>query len=160
MLHDSTGPPLTRRHRVRFLGPGLILVMVVAGGCGSNDPWDRHRQAVTGTVTLEGQPLGEGAIRLEPPSPYESGLAVGATVRRGSFAIPRHQGPTPGTYRVRIYSSSGVPAPPTAGQSDRTRPPMVERLPAIYNTNSEMRVDVTAEGSNRFRFELHAAPDP
>ena len=39
------------------------------------------------------------------------------------------------------------------------RRPMAERLPAIYNTNSELTVDVTAEGSNRFRFELHAAPD-
>ena len=117
------------------------------------------RQAVTGTITLDGQPLGDGAIRLERPALYAAGKAVGATVRHGSFAISRDQGPTPGTYRVRIYSSSGVEAPSAAGQTDGYQRPMAERLPAIYNTNSELRVDVTAEGPNRFRFELHAAPD-
>jgi hypothetical protein len=33
---------------------------------------------------------------------------------------------------------------------------MVERLPDVYNTRSELRVDVTVRGANRFRFELHA----
>jgi hypothetical protein len=155
MLEGSPARALVRRPAARILGSGLIFAAVLAGGCGSGDP--SGRQAISGSVILDGQPLGDGAILLEPPAPYEGGTAVGATIRRGSFVIPRDRGPTPGTYRVRIYSSSGAQATPAAGQTDRSRRPMVERLPEVYNTKSEWRVDVTAGGSNRFRFDLHAA---
>ena len=69
---------------------------------------------------------------------------MGATIRRGTFAIARDQGPIPGSYRVRIYASSGVQAPPGKGQTERTRRPMVERLPDIYNFEDRAATDVTA----------------
>jgi hypothetical protein len=131
----------------------LLPLLGLAAGCGSNDGLDRR--AVSGVVTLDGRPLGDGAILLEP-TPPATGPAVGATIRRGAFAIARGEGPRPGSYRVRIYASSGVQAPPGKGQTDRTRRPMVERLPAVYNTRSELRMEVTPRGANRFRFELHA----
>jgi hypothetical protein len=155
MLQRSPVRPVVLRVAALILGSGAILAAGLSRGCGPVD--SSGRQAISGSVTLDGQPLGDGAILLEPPEPYESGTAVGATIRRGSFAIPRDRGPMPGTYRVRIYSSSGVQAPPADGQTDRTRRPMVERLPEVYNTKSELRVDVTDGGSNRFRFDLHAA---
>jgi hypothetical protein len=152
MLHESSGRALARSHPARMLRSGLLLAALLAGGCGWLDPTDR--QAISGSVTLDGQPLEDGAILFETPSAGEPGRIVGTTIRRGSFTIPRDQGPNPGVYRVRIYSSSGMPAPPAAGQDDRTWRPMVERLPAIYNTDSEWRVDVSGAGSNRFRFDL------
>jgi hypothetical protein len=152
MLQDSSVRTLSRRHPDRLLGAGMILLLSIAGGCGSGDGW--NRQAVSGVVTVDGHPLGDGAILLEPPA-GEPGMAVGATIRRGNFDIRRDQGPTPGTYLVRIYSSSGKQAPPGKGQTESTRRPMVERLPDIYNTRSELRADVTAGGPNRLRFELH-----
>jgi hypothetical protein len=83
---------------------------------------------------------------------------------RGSFAIARAQGPPPGSYRVRVYSSSGRQAPPDKGQSERTRRPMVERLPDIYNTNSELQMEVVDGRSNRLQLHLHGEggnrPDP
>jgi hypothetical protein len=131
----------------------LLVGLGLAAGCGSSDGLDR--QAISGMVTLDGQPLSDGAILLEP-STQDSGTAVGATIRRGAFAIARDQGPVPGTYRVRIYAGSGVQAPPGKGQTDNTRRPMVERIPAVYNTRSELRAEVTTRGANRFRFDLHA----
>jgi hypothetical protein len=126
----------------------------LSAGCGSSDAL--NRQAISGIVTLDGQPLGDGAILLEPLS-QEAGTAVGALIRRGAFAIARNQGPVPGTYRVRIYASSGAQPPPAKGQTERTRRPMVERLPEVYNSQSVLRAEVMPHGANRFRFELHSS---
>jgi hypothetical protein len=120
-------------------------------GCGADD--GLGRRAISGTVTVDGQPLGGGAILFEPAT-AGSGMQVGGIIRRGVFAIARDQGPAPGHYRVRIYASSGTQAPPAKGRSERTPRPMVERLPPVYNTRSELRAEVTARGANRFRFEL------
>jgi hypothetical protein len=143
---------------VRGLGVGLLLPGLAAG-CGSGD--GLHRRAISGIVTLDGRPLEGGAILLEPTS-FDSGTgtAVGATIRRGEFTVPRAQGPIPGRYRVRIYASSGVQAPPREGQTDKARRPMVERIPDVYNTRSELRAEVRAQGRNRYRFELRASPPP
>src|SRR5262245_45712495 len=141
---------------VRRHGVGLLL-LGLAAGCGSGD--GLNRQPISGIVTLDGQPLEGGAILLEPTS-FESGTAVGATIRRGEFTIPRNQGPIPGRYLVRIYASSGVQAPPRDGQTDKTRRPMVDRLPDVYNTRSELRAEVGARGPNRYRFELQARARP
>jgi hypothetical protein len=148
----SSRAPAGRR-RSRLSPAGLILSLVVTAGCGSGDGLDR--QAISGIITLDGQPLSDGAIHLEPMT-NPSGTAVGATIRRGAFAIARDQGPIPGSYRVRIYAGSGVQAPPGKGQTERTRRPMVERLPDTYNVRTELRADVTARGANRFPFELHS----
>jgi hypothetical protein len=140
------------------LGVGLLL-LGLAAGCGSDDGLDR--QAISGIVTVDGQPLEGGAILLEPTA-FESGTgtAVGATIRRGEFTVARDRGPIPGRYRVRIYASSGVQAPPRQDQTDKTRRPMVERLPDVYNTRSELYAEVKARGPNRYRFELQAGQPP
>jgi hypothetical protein len=140
------------------LGTGLLL-LGLAAGCGSDD--GPNRRAVSGIVTVDGQPLDGGAVFLEPTS-FESGTgtAVGATIRHGEFTISRDRGPLPGRYRVRIYASSGVQAPPREGQTDKIRRPMVERLPDVYNTRSELHAEVSARGPNRFRFELQAGRAP
>jgi hypothetical protein len=131
----------------------ILLLVVVSGGCGADD--GLHRRAISGAITFDGLPLGDGAILLEPTT-NRSGTAVGATIRRGEFEISRDQGPVPGSYRVRIYATSGTQAPPGKGQTDRTRRPMVELLPAVYNTRTELHADVSARGANRFQFDLHS----
>ena len=131
----------------------MILTACVAGGCGAGDGLDRR--AISGSVTLDGQPLSEGTILLEPVTD-RSGTAVGATIRRGAFAITREQGPVPGSYRARIYASSGVQDPPGKGQTERTRRPMVELIPDVYNTRSDLRADVSDRGENHFKFDLHS----
>jgi hypothetical protein len=131
----------------------MILAVGIAGACSPDDTW--NRQAISGDVILDGVALDEGVILLEPLRQDGWGMVVGATIRRGAFAIARAQGPAPGSYRVRVYSSSGRQAPPEKGQSERTRRPMVERLPQIYNAKSELRMDVVAGGRNHLRLDLH-----
>jgi hypothetical protein len=131
----------------------IALSLSTISACGSSD--GLNRQAVTGTVTWEGQALSTGAILFEPAT-NESGTTVGSTIKNGKFSIARDQGPVPGDYVVRIYSSSGTQAAPIDGQSERSPRPMLERLPATYNAKSELRAQVTARRPNRFQFELRA----
>jgi hypothetical protein len=132
---------------------GLLLFLAAFLGCGSTDGLDR--QAISGVVTLDGLPIMSGAILFEPATD-RSGTAVGATVRKGEFTISKHEGPVPGRYRVRVYASSEIQAPPTKGQTDRTPRPMVERLPARYNTQTVLGADVVVRRVNHFRFELNS----
>ena len=144
-----------RRWPVGCIRATLISSLVWAcSGCGSSDGLDR--QAISGTVTCDGRPLANGAILFEPAT-HESGTAVGSTIRQGSFAVPRHDGPVPGFYRVRIYASSGTQAPPTKGQSDRSPRPMVERLPEAFNTHTKLAAEVLARQTNAFRFDLQTS---
>ncbi len=131
----------------------IVLTLSTIAACGSSD--GLNRQAISGTVMWEGQALPAGAILFEPVT-NESGTTVGSTIRNGTFSITSNQGPVPGDYVVRIYASSGTQAAPTKGQSERSPRPMLERLPATYNSRSELRSQVVARKPNRFRFELRA----
>jgi hypothetical protein len=133
---------------------GTALFLAAMFGCGPSD--GLNRQAISGSVTLDGEPLTSGAILFEPAN-KESGTAVGATIRQGSFAVSRVEGPVPGSYRVRVYASTRKQAPPAKGQTDRTPRPMVERLPPHYNTRSELRAEVVADRVNRYRFDLDSS---
>ena len=147
--------PSTSRHRIgtRRRTLGLLLMLVIVAGCNTRDP--SNRQALSGLITFKGTAIEDGVILLEPLAPNGPEIAVGATIRRGAFAIAPGRGPTPGAYRVRIYSGAGVQAPPSRKQSERTRRPMVERIPSIYNTRSELRMDVINGGSNRLILDVH-----
>ena len=144
-----------RRRFEESLGAMMIGAIAAIAGCGSSD--GLNRQAVTGIVTCDGKPIPAGAILFEPET-YQSGTAVGGTVRKGSFTIAERDGPVPGAYKVRIYMSSGVQAAPAEGQSDRSPRPMVEFLPEQYNAKTELRAEVSDGGANRFRFSLSSNP--
>jgi hypothetical protein len=134
----------------------IALLVQLMSGCGGDD--GLFRQSISGLVTLDGVPLAGGSILFEPTT-EASGTAVGATIRQGMFVISRAEGPAPGTYRVRIYSSSNAQAPPRKGQGDRAPRPMVERLPAHYNAKSDLRAEVFVDHANPFRFALQSGTD-
>lgn len=157
MLDDCLRTPLNGRFTPRRLETASTLLFWLAVGCGPSD--GLNRQAMSGTVTVDGQPLTSGAILFEPLT-QQSGTAVGATIRRGIFAITRERGAVPGMYRVRIYASSGKQAPATARQSERTPRPMIERLPARYNAQSDLRAEVVARRGNKYVFELVSTESP
>jgi hypothetical protein len=131
-----------------------LILLLAAAGCSSSDL--ANRQAVSGTVTFDGQAIASGAILFEPVT-LESGTAVGATIKNGTFAISRAQGAVPGLYRVRIYASSGVQALPAKDQSERAPRPMVERLPPQYNAKSELSTTVAPHSPNHIRFDLYSS---
>jgi YD repeat-containing protein len=122
-----------------------LLVFAALPGCGG--PADVGH--VSGTVTLDGQPLG-GAMVIFTPA--EGGLpAAGRTDASGQYTLQYTrdaQGAKIGEHTIRIstYSTGDPDAEPAVPQSP-------EKVPAKYNVNSDLVETVTA-GSNTINFEL------
>jgi hypothetical protein len=127
--------------------PLIVGLMAAALGCtGGNMP---RRFDVTGTVTLNGQPLPEGSVRFQPTG--TGGRPEGASIRDGRFSLQAVEG----SYHVVI--SVPRPVEPKRVLKDMG-PSFVEALPARYNTATTLTADVKPEGPNDFLFELHAGP--
>ncbi len=128
----------------------LVLSLVV--GCGEKNPLGR--MPVSGTVTFQGRPLESGSIEFAPVDPLGKTKAGGPVVD-GKYSIAVNQGLAPGEYVVRVFSPVG--AAEAAGDAmPGSRPTAVarERIPPIYNVNSRLRCEVSAEKTNLHDFNL------
>jgi hypothetical protein len=157
--HDHTSPSANavRSGGGTRLGV-LALISLVATGCGAGGG-GLDRKAISGEVTLDGRPLAAGSILFDPEA-EGTGTLVGGLIRRGRFEVERAKGPVPGRYVVRIYASSGVQSRPVAGPPGNASRPMVELIPAPYNTQSTLHADVTANGPNIFDFAPQSTESP
>jgi hypothetical protein len=130
-----------------------ILLLCLAGCGGGEDTGDGlAREAVSGTVTLDGQPLSGAVIQFLPSDPSAAGGASG-DIEGGKFAIESGQGPIAGTYRVVISTRMGpdVDASQPPGEIPK---PKKDPIPAKYNTKSTLTADVKAGVPNTFDFPL------
>jgi hypothetical protein len=113
---------------------------------------------VSGTVTLKGQPIKDGAIVMFEPLENQ-GTAGNATVAGGAFTIPRATGLKPGKYLIRVTAGDGkTPVnlvnpdePPGPGGSNIISK---ELVPATWNVNSREERTVTKDGPNKFNFDI------
>jgi hypothetical protein len=138
--------------------PSTLVLLPLLGfaGCGE-EAVGPPREAVSGTVSLDGRPLPDGVIQLIPTSARE-GTMGGASVKDGRFSIKRHEGLAPGGYRVVIHSSVGGgdasrildEAPGLLSSSDSPR----DLIPAQYNTNSTLKAEIKAGTANTLDFSL------
>ena len=129
----------------------LMLLVLMAAGCGG-DPLGR--QAIDGSVTLDGTPLSHGNVRFEPQT-VESPISAGAVIDAGKFRIGRERGLPPGVYRVSIscpQMQSAIDQQTDAGGQAQ------ELVPERYNRNTELTATVTSDGTNMFQFELSTSP--
>jgi len=113
------------------------------------------RQAVSGTVTLDGAPLAQGSISFQPTE--QGKTSSGAVVSEGQYSIARDQGLPPGKYRVVINAvkpGTGQTLPEGGLPGDETGPPPEELIPADWNTKSENFVEVTDSGAAEFKHEI------
>jgi hypothetical protein len=153
--HDKS--PFRCQPRVTLTGTACLLAIVLPAlpGCtGSKDPYGRLPLA--GTVTFQGQPLAEGIIEFLPSDPNQR-LSTRTLVSKGKYQVPREQGVPPGTYRVLI--SSPDPSSQDTGEQlgppgMKMPPPAKERIPARYNRQSRVTVDVQDGGANTFDFRI------
>ena len=135
-----------------------IAAMIVAVvGCGAGGA-SGSREPISGTVTVDGQPLDRGYLVFEPKSgqPTQSGGMISA----GTFSVPAEKGADPGTYSVAIFAEAKPPAttaePGTpeyeqamaASQGDQIA------IPEKYNVKTELTAEVKAGGENTFTFDL------
>jgi hypothetical protein len=127
-----------------------LVLGTAAAGCGGGD--GLPRQAVSGSVTLDGKPLAGGSIQFQPGPGSSAAVSGGAVIADGRFAIAREQGLVPGSYKVMIFSHGGAEAAPEAPGPQTGPPP--ERIPARYNASTTLTADVAQDKPNEFQFEL------
>ncbi len=137
----------------------ISLLLISCPGCGPGN--EQNRQPLSGQVTLDGDPLEAGSISFEPLDATGEAIRAGAAIQDGAFRIDQEKGLPPGKYRVRI--SAGRPA----GDADQPaklpgapRPVIVPKsiIPAKYNMNSELEVEIVEGDENEFDFDLVSDP--
>jgi len=133
--------------------PLVMALLLAVAGCGSGGP---PRLRVVGAVTLDGQPLADGAISFIPTG---KGVAAGAAIAGGRYAVEGARGPTPGEYRVEIRAS--VPSDKQVkGTFGEATSAMESLIPARYHDNTTLRAEITAAGPNQFDYSLSSSPAP
>ena len=127
----------------------MLLSMLPFSGCGSGEQF----QAVSGTVTVDGEPLKKGIITFFA---IGEGSTSGGEVIDGSYSLAADRGPSPGKYRVEITGSR--PTGKTEFDIDLKKKVDVEEqfLPPRYHAKSELTAEVVASGENKFDFALKA----
>jgi len=146
--------------RFRLTASTLSLACLLPNlvGCGESDKLPR--EAVSGTVSVEGKPLKSGLITFVP-NESNTPTQGGALILEGKYTVPKNQGLVPGKYRIIITS------PEDKGEIifDKTNnapglPPIPakEVIPRQYNSESLLSAEVTAGGKNIFEFNLVSTP--
>jgi hypothetical protein len=131
---------------------GWVLALGLSGCGGSSD--NLPREAVSGSVSLGGQPLAKGTIQFGPTSDKLATTAT-AGINDGKYSIPRAEGLVPGTYKVAISSFNEVAETKSVrGLPGKVAPPAKNVIPGEYNTGTTLTKEVKAGETNTFDFEL------
>ena len=127
---------------------GLLLLLVMLG-CGGTD-----RQALRGTITLDGKPLPLGTITLKPQQGTRSPTAS-SEVSDGKFFIPAKNGLHVGQFHVEVLAMR-VKNGDTYDPSKAYEYNQIEQyLPQRYNYRSELLAEIK-KGKNSLDFELQS----
>ncbi|SIN73474.1 hypothetical protein SAMN05444166_0524 [Singulisphaera sp. GP187] len=131
-----------------------------AGGCSESD--GLPREAVAGSVSIDGKPLRSGLITFMPSGP-DTPTQGGAAVVQGQYSIEKAHGLVPSKYTVRISGLDDTPEKTEKVSVSNNAPGMApvlakEAVPSIYNSRSILTADVTSGGNNKFIFDLTSTP--
>ena len=126
----------------------LVIGVVFTFGCGRDD----GRQAVSGTVRLDGSSLERGLINFRPLNGTQ-GPSAGEAVEEGRFRIPAEAGLMPGTYEVTIIAMKE-----TGRVIDDPQKGRIPELVRIRFEQPPPQVTVSSQEKNQFEFELRGAP--
>lgn len=135
-------------------------------GCGSGlatDYRDLGLVPVSGTVTLDGQPVEGAVVFFESPDLTQS---YATTDREGNYQMKfnsEQMGVTPGEKIVRISTTASTGEVEEIEEEDeedfdprKKKKPTgpADRIPATYNTESKITVNVSSENAT-FNFSLN-----
>jgi len=141
-VSTSHGPRRFRLGVFRIIVLGAVPWIAV--GCGS-------RQTIEGTVTVDERPLEQGYINFRPAS-QAKGPPVGGQIAQGNYAI-RPQSPLEGAFRVEI-TALGKTGQKTSDGAGARIDIEGQILPARYNTESTLQVEIKPQQRNEFKFPL------
>lgn len=152
---------MTNRMFLELLGLGLLMLFHV--GCSSRGD-QPELGTVTGTITLDGQPLAGVAVVFQPDNGRPS---RGMTDAQGKYEltyIRQTKGAKVGPHRVEIAPSEEgeveevEEAEGGDGEEQQASPKPKSgksAVPARYNVKSELKADVKS-GANTFDFALES----
>jgi hypothetical protein len=121
----------------------LALLLAAASGCG-------HPEAkVTGRVTLDGEPVQDGTILFTPKD--GKGQAASGEIKGGQFTATKV---TPGVNKVQINGKKSKGKIKPYKDSDTEIEEFEELIPAEYNLNSTLEVEIKAGDNDLKPFEL------
>lgn len=132
---------------VGVVAAGWAVCVLFLAGCGDSGP---ERGQVTGTVTLDGQPLGGATVEFQP---REGAPSYGETDAQGRYQLgytPEKPGAVVGEHTVRI-TTYRVKGPPGSQEE------VPERVPPEYNAESTVTREVKP-GKNVFDFPIKTSP--
>jgi hypothetical protein len=122
-----------------------ILGLVNLCGCNGTD-----RQGVSGTVTLDGQPLGSGSITFLPTDKSSTAGSPGGVIKDGAFDIPAKAGPLPGKYKAVIQAMKET-GKEVEGPGGTT---LSESVPVSIVESAGIDVEVTTSGPNTLNIQV------
>jgi len=129
---------------------GLFVSSSLFVGC--DEATVERGEPVTGTVTLDGQPLDQGSVSFIPATGGDTSAV--APVAAGAYSLPPENGLKPGKYVVRISSVEGGAGDPNIMPGETK--PAKERVPPAWNSKSKHEVEVV-DGDNAFTFDLKSS---
>lgn len=135
--------PFSKLHAIAFLSVIPLIFSVGCGGGGADDQPDLG--AVSGVVSMDGQPLADVVVTFNPAQGRPS---IGKTDSTGKYELGYlrdTKGAMIGTHTVTITTPQEGPTPP--GQTYK------DPIPAKYNSKTTLKEDVKA-GDNTINFEL------
>jgi hypothetical protein len=136
-------------------GAGILVGMLAlaSSGCeGRSD--DLPREGVSGSVTMDGQPLAKGTIQFAPTSD-KIPTTITAGINDGKYSVPHTEGLVPGTYKVAISSFNEVAETPEPHHAPgKVGPAPKNLIPKQFNTASTLTAEVKGGEANTFDFEI------
>lgn len=122
----------------------IFICASVLPGCGND------RMGVSGTVTVDGQPLQTGTINFRPAE-GTSGNSAGAGIIDGKYEVLSDKGIKPGTYKVTIqgFRQTGRKV------RDAQMGMVDETIPIGFKEAGQLEVTVDS-GNTTHDFELHS----
>jgi hypothetical protein len=122
----------------------MLLALLALAGCGAKE------SRVSGTVTLDGQPIDAGAITFLP-SDGQSPTA-GGVIQDGRYSVKVPVG----TMKVSISAPKVVGKKKIYPTPQSPEMPITkEAVPARYNEQTELQLDVKP-GANQKDWDLHS----
>ena len=141
------------------LSVALVIAVAFGHGC-SREPASPPRFPVTGTVTVNGEPLQAGRIRFSPLTGTSTpGTSVG--VVDGSYLTTVEEGLMEGEYRVEIEAEEdlGFELDDDQAYAKRGGKPLPpNQIPPQFNRKSTLEATVMADADNDFLFNLEFKP--
>ena len=134
---------LTKRASIRCLTMVFGLMCPLAAGCGG----DSAGIEVQGTVSVNGQPVDDGAITFVPVD--GAGKKGGATITDGEYTVAPDVGLTAGSYKVEIIwrkkTGRKYKSDDTGEMVEETK----QVLPANFNTSTTLTADLADEPNTK-----------